>query len=61
MPEFRVKVYLTETYEAEFVVSAEDDDHVEHAVADMLKKDEAEHIEWELHDDSFEVIEASEV
>ena len=59
MPEVRVKVRKDITYEAEFVVKAKSEDHIDLAVAEALKKDEG-HIEWELFDDSFEVIESSE-
>lgn len=64
MPEFRVKVHLTKTHEAEFVVSAEDEDGVEDAVDKALAEDALAKrpvINWELFNDSFEVIEASEV
>lgn len=69
MPEFRVKVRKDITYEAEFVVKAESDDHVDLAVAAAIEADALAAkpqgigygtIEWELFDDSFEIIESSE-
>ena len=64
MPEYRCKVYYTETFEAEIVVKAFSEEEVDLAVELVIKADKLlgkPTIEWELHDDSFEVVETSEV